>query len=103
MTNVINGSFTISFTYNCKPPIELSAAVVAIPAAGGVILIPSNIEATKNNVPAKMAQITNCNTPAKDVPMIFPIINWNGFTDEIIISMILFVFSSITLRMTMLP
>ena len=61
------------------------------------------IKAIKNKIDPTIAQIKNCKTPASDVPMIFPIISWNGFTDEIMISIMRFVFSSITLRMTIFP
>ena len=47
--------------------------------------------------------MNTCVNPARDTPIIFPVIKLNGLTEEIIISIILLVFSSITLIIIMLP
>ena len=74
---------------------------------GGVMkkLVPP----PKKKVPPVMrikvitAQRNTCVSPTKPIPIILPIIKSKGLTDEIIISMIRFVFSSITPCMTIPP
>ena len=48
-------------------------------------------------------QINTWVNPARDTPIIFPVIKLKGLTEEIIISIILLVFSSITLIIIILP
>ena len=63
----------------------------------------NDAEANSSKSTPIIAQIRNWRMPAKEVPMILPIMSWNGRTDEMMISTIRLVFSSMTLRMTMLP
>src|SRR5690606_1920392 len=64
---------------------------------------PNKSTTTNNSTEAETIQMVNWVMPAKEVPMILPNINWNGFTEDMMTSIILLVFSSMTLRMTNPP
>ena len=84
----------------------ISGAVLsAIPDCTISLSIPPP---TKKEPPAirmsvMIAHKNTCVSPTKPIPIIFPIIKSKGLTDEIMISMIRFVFSSITPCMTIAP
>src|SRR4051812_4012255 len=100
---VNNGNFWNSCRYNWIPEACSWACAIMSGETLDVGETPKNVEATNIRIIPMIDHITNCNTPASDVPMIFPIMSWNGLTDEMMISMMRLVFSSITERMTILP
>ena len=73
------------------PP--MAPGVFCTSAIKAVISIPEINTTIKSSRLAEINQITNWVIPARDVPIILPNINWNGFTEDMITSMILLVFS----------
>src|SRR5690554_1367246 len=71
------GNFKNSAKYNFKssPFADCCAASKAISVVGELVFNPKTTFAITSKIPPTIAQIINCNNPAKVVPMIFPIIN----------------------------
>ena len=82
------------------PGIELWAAAIC---AASMLPPPPNIPITIVSTKVSTPQSRSCVKPTKASPSTLPIKSWNGFTDEIITSMIRFDFSSMTPLMIWLP
>ena len=77
---------------------------MALPAAASVTAgAPKHTETTVRIMASILPQMASCRKPTRAMPIILPIISWNGLTLEIISSTMRLVFSSITLCITMLP
>ena len=78
-------------------------AIMAVVSGAGVAESPKMLPAAKRMAASMIPQIAICKNPTSEMPMIFPIISWKGFTEETISSTMRFVFSYMTLCMTMPP
>ena len=100
---------TISCSFNAvesEGTAAMAFASIALDACinSAVLVSPPKMKSvpeTKTKV--KIPQRKNCVSPTMPMPITFPIINWKGFTDETINSIMRFVFSSITPCITIEP
>ena len=79
------------------------AVICAVIISSGDVLPPKKKRLPDTKTVVRIPHRNTCVRPTKPMPMIFPIIRSNGLTDEIITSIIRFVFSSITPCMTIPP